>query len=78
MRSLSDRRDKESKETLNFKDTTALRTKHRISHYQVLPKLFNTACPRPTCPPPKLPDVTQNQCAPQRPPRQQSIEKNSR
>lgn len=70
MRSMSDRRDRESRETLNFKDTTALRTKR--THQYVFQKPLNTVYQRPSCPPPELPDVTYNQCAPQRPPRQQS------
>lgn len=69
IRSMSDRRDKDSNEA-NFNDTTALRTKLKRS--TILRKPIGTQFHRPKSPPPKLPDVSHNQTAPQRPPRQQS------
>ncbi|XP_055307571.1 uncharacterized protein LOC129571745 isoform X2 [Sitodiplosis mosellana] len=76
MRSMSDRRDKDSNEAPNFKDTTALRTKSkRASPQQLFQKPNGSSYPteiaRPTCPPPKLPIFCHNKTAPQRPPRQQ-------
>lgn len=76
MRSLSDRRDKDSQEVSNFKDTTALRKKaQRTMPSQLFQKPKNSTYQRPSCPPPKLPDATQYQDTPQRPPRQQSNSK---
>lgn len=77
VRSISDRRDKDPNEALNFKDTTALRTKSKRACPQQLFQrpirtVYSTGIARPTCPPPKLPDVRQNSDTPQRPPRQQS------
>lgn len=70
---MSDRRDKDSNDNLNFKDTTALRTKQvRASPQQLFQKSFTSTLTRPTSPPPKLPSFNKNQGAPQRPPRQQS------
>lgn len=68
-------RVKDTNEVINFKDTTALRTKSkRPVPHQFFQKPNGPQCPteisRPTCPPPKLPDFNQN--PPQRPPRQQS------
>lgn len=74
MRSMSDRREKDADETFNFKDTTALRAKpQRICSQQLFQKSTGTLRQRPSCPPPQLPIFTQNQSAPQRPPRHQSI-----
>lgn len=73
MRSMSDRRDKDLQEVSNFKDTTALRKKtQRTMPSQLFQKPKNSIYHRPSCPPPKLPDATQTQDTPQRPPRQQS------
>lgn len=72
MRSMSDRRDRDLNEA-NFKDTTALRTKSkRASPQQIFQKTNGTIYHRPLHPPPKLPDISHNQIAPLRPPRQQS------
>lgn len=71
---MSDRRDKELNEAAKFKDTTALRTKHRVSHQQIFQKPMTATYQRPSCPPPELPDITSSQNTPPlRPPRQQSI-----
>lgn len=73
IRSMSDRREKDANETFKFKDTTALRTKsHRGCSQQLFQKTGGTLRQRPSCPPPKLPELPHNQNAPQRPPRHQS------
>lgn len=75
IRSLSDRRDKESQEVFSFKDTTALRKKsQRTIPSQLFQKPKNSIHQRPTCPPPMLPDMRFREilAEPQRPPRQQS------
>lgn len=75
-RSMSDRRDRGINEKLNFKDTTALRTKQvRASPQQLFQKPLISICQRPTSPPPKLPtdnNSKKSPAIPQRPPRQQS------
>lgn len=72
MRSMSDRRDKDSQEVFNFKDTTALRKKtQRTIPSQLFQKPKTSIYQRPSCPPPSCPP-TQIQDVPQRPPRQQS------
>lgn len=72
IRSMSDRRVKDSREIFNFKDTTALRKKaHRTIPSHLFQKSKNSIYQRPSCPPPSCPP-TQIQDAPQRPPRQQS------
>lgn len=70
MRSMSDRRAKDTNGDLNFKfiDTTALRTKSKRATPQ---QLFH----RPTCQPPTPPtllDTNGHKTPPQRPPRQQN------
>lgn len=70
-RSLSDRRLPDIKDDINFKDTTALRTKpSRSSPDQIFSK-STTNLLRPSEPPPKLPDNVRSNI-PQRPPRQNS------
>lgn len=74
-RSMSDRRDRDASEKLNFKDTTALRTKVvRVSPQQLFQQRpLSLTLNRPTIPPPKLPAVGRSQLnQPQRPPRHQS------
>lgn len=75
-RSMSDRRDRDINEKLNFKDTTALRTKQvRANPQQLFQKPLISTCQRPTSPPPKLPTDNNSKkslAVPQRPPRQQS------
>lgn len=74
VRSMSDRCDKDSQEVFSFKDTTALRKKAQrttVPSY-LFQKPKNSIYQRPSCPPPSCPLFTQDQDAPQRPPRQQS------
>lgn len=72
---MSDRRDRDTNEQLNFKDTTALRTKPtRVSPQQLFQQRpLSFTLNRPTIPPPQLPAAGRSQLnQPQRPPRHQS------